>query len=215
MGHIIDMQKHPPQAWHDLLPSNSDRKRYAVGEVLFHEGDASDGLYLLLSGQLKVYASNANGREHVYNVLGPDELLGELSLDGGPRSASVKAMTEVECLVMKNSAAHSMMGLHPEFAAQLFMKAASRARDSTRMRRSIALDTVPERVVALLEAAAVSDGNVRRIPSAMIQQEIANRIGASREMVHKVIGDLVRRKFIHKDAKHRMTIIKPLPVKRK
>ena len=64
----------------------------AAGEVLFHEGDASDAMYLLLSGRLKVYAHNDSGREVVYNELSPGELLGEMLLDGGLRSASVQAL---------------------------------------------------------------------------------------------------------------------------
>jgi CRP/FNR family cyclic AMP-dependent transcriptional regulator len=87
--------------------------------------------------------------------------------------------------------------------------AAARARRSTHMARSIALDTVRDRVVALLEAHALPDGPVARIPTELTQQEIANRVGASRETVHKVIGALVRDGLLHKDAGHRMTLLEP------
>ena len=179
--------------------------------MLFQEGDPSDGLYVLLSGQLKVYAASTDGQEVVYNVLGPGELLGEVALFGGPRSASVRATTNAECLVMQNSVAHELLRTRPEFAAHVFAKLASRARRSTRMARSMALDGVPERVIALLETCAVREGTALRVPAELTQKEIASRIGASREMVHKVIGKLTRGGFLHRDARHRMTILKPLP----
>ncbi len=111
---------------------------------------------------------------------------------------------------MNSSIARELMLTRPEFAAHVFAKLASRARHSTRMARSLALDGVPERVVALLETSAVHDGCVLRVPGELTQKEIAHRIGASREMVHKVIGKLTRGGFIHRDAGHRMTILKPL-----
>ena len=192
--------------------STKHRKRkFRAGEVLFHEGDDSDGLYVLLSGQLKVYAANPNGREILYSLLAPGEILGELSLDGGTRSATVKAVTDGECLMLKTSTARDLIRSNPAFADYILSKLIARARHSTERLRSIALDGVPERVIALLEATAIVDGDLRRVPCTLTQQEIADRIGASREMVHKVLGELLRAGYIQKDARHRMTILQPLP----
>lgn len=210
---MLDLPMRLPPTLRTLISRRGQAQRYAADEVLFHEGDASDGLYLLLSGRLKVYATASDGREVIYNVLEPGELLGELSLDGGARTASVRAMTDARCLVLDNGAARALMRAQPEFAEHVLAMAAARARHSTRMARSIALDTVRDRVVALLEAHAIADGNVARIPTELTQQEIADRIGASRETVHKVIGALIRDGVLHKDAGHRMTLLKPLPGK--
>jgi CRP/FNR family cyclic AMP-dependent transcriptional regulator len=207
---MVDPHLHVPPSWQQPIASQSRKRCYRDGDVLFHEGDPSDGLYVLLSGRLKVYAAGRNGDEVVYNVLAPGELLGEVSLFGGPRTASVRAIGAVECLVLRNSVAQDLMRTRPEFAAHVFAKLASRIRHSTRMTRSLALDGVPERVCALLEACAVHDGHALRVPAELTQQEIANRIGASREMVLKVIGKLVAQGVLHKDARHRMTILKPL-----
>lgn len=180
--------------------------RFAAGEVVFHEGEPTNGCYIVVSGQLKVYAASEHGREMVFGILEPGELVGELSLDGSPRSASVRAVTEVECLLYKNSVIRELMRLRPEFADYVVAKLINRARHCTRQTRSIALEDVPERVVGLLEASAISRDGVRHIPSVLTQQEIADRIGASREMVHRVIGNLVRSGYIEKDAKHRMRL---------
>lgn len=174
--------------------------------MLFHEGDATNGCYIVVSGQLKVYAASAHGREMVFGILESGELVGELSLDGSPRSASVRAVTEVECLLFRNSAIRELMRLRPEFGDYVVAKLISRARHCTRQTRSIALEDVPERVVGLLEASAVDRDGVRHIPNVLTQQEIADRIGASREMVHRVIGNLVRSGYLEKDARHRMRL---------
>ena len=205
---MINTRNLLPQGLHDPAPGKSEKRRYSPGDVLFREGDASDGLYIVQSGRLRVYATNASGREIVYNTLGPGELFGELSLDGGTRSASVSAMTESECIVLSNAAAHELMRSRPEFADHVMAKLIARARQATQLTRSIVLEGVPERVMALLEQSAISDGTVRRIPFTS-QQDIADRIGASREMVNKVVRELVRAGHLHKDASHRMTILKP------
>ena len=193
------------------LCEGNDIRRFSQEQVVFREGDACDGLYVVLSGRLKIYSATGNGRELVYDVAGPGDLLGELCLDGGPQSVSVKAVTSATCLVLKLSLVRTLMRTRPEFADHIMGKLISRARHSTRLTRSIALDGVMERVAALLEAHATPDGDIRRIPSELTQQEIADRIGASREMVHKVLGELVRDGYLLRDDKRRMTIVRPLP----
>ena len=193
------------------LCDGDDIRHFSQEQIVFREGDACDGLYIVLAGKLKIYSATGNGRELVYDVVGPGELLGELSLDGGPRSASVKAVTPATCRVLKLSVVRVLMRTRPEFADHIMAKLISRARHSTRLTRSIALDGVMERVAALLEAHATPDGDIRRIPSELTQQEIADRIGASREMVHKVLGELVRDGYLQRDEKRRMSIVRPLP----
>ncbi len=188
-------------------------RMFSAGELLFHEGDASDAMYLLLSGQLKVFARNANGREVVYSVLGPGELLGEMLLDGGPRSASVEALVASECLVVDARHVHVMLREDADFAERLVLKLILRMRHATRALRGMALEGVYERVVALLEQVAITSGGERRVPRELTQLEIARRVGASREMVNLVLRDLVRGGHIRKDRGHRMTLLAPLPTR--
>lgn len=185
--------------------------RFLAGETLFDEGDVSDSLYVLIEGQLKVYSRSVNDREVVYNVLSPGEIVGEMTLDGGPRSASVKAVDDSYCLVLKADEIRGLMRAHPAFSECLVMMLITRLRNATRKIRSLALDGVYERVVALLEDAKIVEGDLQRIPRNLTQLEIANRIGASREMVNHVLRDLIRGGFIAKDSQHRMTIVRKLP----
>ncbi len=73
---MIDRQMHLPRPLREPVPGISRRQRYRTDQILFHEGDPSDGLYILQSGLLKVYATSGSGDEVVYNVLEPGELLG-------------------------------------------------------------------------------------------------------------------------------------------
>lgn len=185
--------------------------RLDAGDVLFREGDAADAMYLLLSGRLKVFASNDGGREVVYNELAPGELFGEMLLDGGLRSASVRALETCDCLVIAGGDVHGLLHAHPEFAEVLVLKLIARLRRATRTIRAMALEGVYERVAALLEQVAVGSDGQPQVPRTFTQIEIARRVGASREMVNQVLRDLVRGGFIHKDRAHRMTLLKPMP----
>lgn len=193
------------------LLTHGHPRRFSAGDVLFHEGDASDSLMVLLEGHLKVYSVGETGREVVYNVLEPGEVIGEMLLDGGTRSASVKAITDAQCQVIEGDAVAGLIRKTPDFADYLMLKLIARVRRLTLQTRSLALNGVYERVVALLEEQAVADGDVRRLPRHLTQQEIANLVGASREMVSGILRELMRGGFITKDSAHRMTIVKKLP----
>ena len=193
------------------LAASMPVQRFLAGTTLLTEGDSPDYLYVLVEGQLKVYACNSKGREVVYNILGPGEFFGEMMLDGEPRSASVKAVVDSACVLVPGSELSGMLLAHPEFAECLVMTLISRLRNATSKIRGLALDGVYERVAALLADVAVEDGGVLRVPRAYTQLEIATRVGASREMVNHVLRDLVRGGFILKDKQHRMTILKKLP----
>lgn len=205
LGHSISPALRAALVRHGTL------RRYVTGDVLFWEGDQSDTFFVLLQGQLKVYATESDRREVVYNVLGPGEMVGEVLLDGGARSASVKAITDAECCAVDAQSFILLFREEPDFAKSLVLKLIARVRHLTRKTKSLALHGVYERVVTLLEEQAIPDGNVRRVPRILTQQEIANRVGASREMVSNVLHDLIRGGYITKDSAHRMTIVRKPP----
>lgn len=200
-----------PEGLLQQLAARGDVCRFQSGQVLITEGNVADSLYVLISGQLKVFSRDDSDREVVFNVLHPGEILGEMLLDSGRRSASVKAIVDSECLIINGERIRELMRLHPDFAETLVLRLIARLRSATRTIRSLAFNDVHERVVVLLEEVAVLDGDVRQIPRLYTQAEIANRVGATREMVNHIIRDLRRGGYIHKDARHQMTLIKPLP----
>lgn len=185
-------------------------QEFDAGDILLREGDVSSQLYVLLSGKLKVFASQGKGREVVYNTLRPGEYFGELAFDGGPRSASVQALQVSRCLVLTADTLHELVRTEPEFAVHLITKLMRLLRRSTQQLKRLALDDVRSRVLSLIEEETINEGDIRHLPKSFTQREIANRIGATREMVNHVLQDLTRGGFVAKDA-HYGLILKTLP----
>jgi CRP/FNR family cyclic AMP-dependent transcriptional regulator len=192
------------------LVARGDLRTFARGDLLIREGDQSDSLYILVAGELKVFTCGERGRELVYNVLRPGEFFGEMFLDGGPRSASVKAVCTSICVVVAREEFRDFMREYPEFAESLVLTLISRVRHATEQLRDLALKDVYERAASLLNELAVAEGNVRTIRPAVTQQEIADRIGATREMVNHVIRDLVRGGFLVREGRQ-MILARDLP----
>lgn len=198
----------------DLLAALGERgevRIFARNERVISEGELSDCLYVLVSGELKVYTQDERGRELIYNVLRAGELFGELFLDGDVRSASVSALTEAHCIVVDQALTHGLIRSHPAFAEFLIRKLIARVRHATQLSKRLALNDVFERTVALLEQATQLNNGARLIPAALTQQEIANRVGATREMVNHVIGELTRGGFLERNEKRELVVVKKLP----
>lgn len=193
------------------LAECGDAKWFARNQTLIVEGEVSDSLFVLISGQLKVFTRDNKGRELVYNILQPGEFFGELFLDGGPRSASVKAVVDSQCVVIDEAAIRVFMQTYPEFAECLVYKLIARVRHATELSKSLALHDVYERTVDLLNKVASTEGDLRVVPAAMTQQEIADRVGATREMINHILRDLTRGGFLAKDENRRLVFTKMLP----
>jgi CRP/FNR family cyclic AMP-dependent transcriptional regulator len=193
------------------LSTRGDVQTYPRGALLIQEGDVSNAMYILLAGELKVFTRDRRGRELVYNVLRPGEFFGEMFLDGGPRSASVKAVSTSLCAVIGPEELRAFMKEYPEFAESLVLKLISRVRRATEQTRSLALHGVQERVISLLNELAEDDGDSRVIVQALTQQELADRIGATREMVNQVLRGLLRDGYLVKEDGRRLRIARTLP----
>ena len=193
----------------DQLKTLGVLREFRAGEILIQEGDVAAHLYVLLSGKLKVFAGQPKGRALIYNTLLPGEYFGELALDGGPRSASVQAVQTSLCLVLDAETAQELIHSHPEFAIHLIGKLMRLLRRSTEKLKSLALDNVRSRVLRLIEDEAVDEGGIRHLPKSLSQREIANRIGATREMVNHVLQDLIRGGFMTKDAHYGLILKGP------
>jgi CRP/FNR family cyclic AMP-dependent transcriptional regulator len=192
------------------LSARGDVRTYARGEVLIHEGEVSDALYVLLSGELKVYTTDAREREFVYNVIGPGEFFGELFLDGGLRSASVKAVTTSLCVAVGREALRGFMNSYPEFAERLVLKLIGRVRHATEQTRTLAFDGARDRTVTVLNSLIEEQDGERMIRDGVTQQDIADRIGATREMVNYVLRDLLRSGHLVRRADKRLVVARNL-----
>lgn len=169
-------------------------RRYRKGTLLIQEGDQGDTLYLIVSGRLRAFAVGERDREITYGVYGPGEYLGEMSLDGGPRSASVETLEASSCVVITRQTLLAHIAEHPEFALELLAKVIRRARAATLTARQMALNDVYGRLRLLIDELAGppdADGT-RALLTPVTHQQMAQRLGCSREMVSRLMKDLER-----------------------
>jgi len=175
----------------DRLAALGVQRRYRKNTLLIEEGDNGDAIYIVLSGKLRAFVSDSRGREVTMALHGPGEYVGEMSLDGGRRSASVQAVEATVCSVVTRETVLQHIATDPEFALALIQRLIRRARLATESARSMALLDVYSRLRALLEARArpAADGT-RVVAERLTHQAIASEIGSSREMVSRLLKDL-------------------------
>jgi CRP/FNR family cyclic AMP-dependent transcriptional regulator len=186
-------------------------RQFPKNTVLIHDGDTGDSLYIILSGRVKVYASNAAGREVVIDFRGPGETLGEMSLDGSPRSASVMTVEPTSCAIVSRAHFREFILAHPEFAMYLIEKLIHRVRVTTENVKSLALSDVYGRLARLLNALAIETDGRLVVSEKLTQQEIADRVGASRDMIGKLMKDLVAGGYLSVEDRT-ISILRKLPV---
>lgn len=178
--------------------------------VIVYEGDETDSVYVMLSGRAKVFITGEDGREVVLNTIEAGEYFGEMVLDGGPRSASVMTLEPCRLFVIPHGDVEGLLAANPLFARDLIERLIAKVRSLTQKVRDLALKDVYCRFVHFAEENAVEVDGKRVVPERLTQQDIAARIGGSREMVSRIIRDLVAGGYIAVDAKH-IQILKKLP----
>lgn len=185
-------------------------RSFAKNAVVVTEGDRGDSLYIIVSGRVKFYVSDEHGKEIVLSEAGPGEYFGEISLDEGPRSASVMTLEPTRLSVIPRKDFGDFLAQSPEFSFSLIGKLIHRVRALTENVKSLALMDVYRRVTRmLLELATERDGELS-IEGKFTQQDLANRVGASREMVSKILKELETGGYIRMESK-RIVIAKKLP----
>jgi CRP/FNR family transcriptional regulator, cyclic AMP receptor protein len=173
------------------LAQRGDLRRFRKGSILIHEGDLGDTLFIVLKGRIKIYCMDEHAREITFGFYGPGEYVGEMALDGGPRSASVITLEPTVCAVVRRHDILSFIGQFPEFSFEMLSKVIQRLRLATRDVRNLAFIDVYGRVTRLLnELALPQPDSRRRIAERITHQEIASRVGCSREMVSRILKDL-------------------------
>jgi CRP/FNR family cyclic AMP-dependent transcriptional regulator len=195
------------------MASRGGVKTFPAHAVLVNEEDESDSIFIVLEGKVKVYGSGANGREVVYTTLGPGEYFGEMTLDGGPRSASVMTLEPTTCVVVTGSNVRDFLGTHPDFALHLIRKLIGLLRRSTDTVKRLALDDVYTRVRKLLYELAGTDADGRLVvPERLTQQDIADRVGSSREMISRIFKQLTIGGYVAAEGR-RIVMLKKLPAR--
>jgi len=199
-----------PQSLLDAIAPRGQARSFPTHAILINEGDTTDSLYIVLSGRVKVYASSDDGREVVLTEYGPGEYFGELSIDGDKRSASIKAIEACTCRVVPSSDLRQFLADHPDFAMHLTGKLIRMVRRLTEQVRSLALHDVYGRMVRVLTEMSDPVGEERVLRRRMTQQDIADRVGSSREMVNRVMKELTAGGYVEQ-RDGRLVIRRKLP----
>jgi len=188
-------------------------RTYPKKAVVINEGEIGDSLYVLLKGSVKVFSMDESGREITYGRIHSGDYFGEMSLDGGPRSASVITLEPCTCAVLSRTEVSEHLVDEPGFAINLVVQVIRRARSATEAARNMALLDVYGRLIAVLEEH--DDVTTRNTAAGLTlesitHQDIASRVGASREMVSRLLKDLEKGGYIEMGTK-RITLLKKLP----
>lgn len=180
-------------------------RSYRKGTLIIEEGGQGDSLYLIVSGRLRAFACDARGREVTFGIYGVGEYVGELSLDGGPRSANVITEEASRCVMLTRASLLAHIAEHPEFALELLSKVIQRARAATESTKQLALSDVYSRLKALLESGEPEAG------PRLTHQAMAQRLGCSREMVSRLLKDLETGGYLQRLNAGRYRVLKALP----
>lgn len=197
-----------------LLSPFVQLRSYPRSTFILRAGEETDALYVILSGRVKVLIPDEEGHEVILTMMGPHEFFGEMGLlDDQPRSASVETLEQCDMLRFSKAGFMNCLKDNFELAMLVIRNLVRRLRDADRKIESLALIDVYGRVARLIiDLSEEIDGQwiVTRAPP---KQEIAHMIGASREMVSRVVKDLQQKGLIRTE-KRKIFILDPAMKKR-
>lgn len=187
------------------------RRQFPRNAMVINEGDTDASLFVIEKGRVKIYLSGTDGREIIINTQGPGEHFGELAaIDGGRRSASVITCEECSFLVIPRPLFNELIVEYPEISHNLITDLSRKVRRLTREAKTLAFaDTYQRLRIVLQDLARLGDGG-ESIPIPLTQQEIADRIGASREVVSRMLHALAQEGHLMRH-KRRYTLLNNLP----
>lgn len=176
------------------------------GDVLFHEGEPGDRLYVVREGKIKLGRRSSDGRENLLAVLGPGEMFGELSLfDPGPRTATATVVADAVVVELGHAELVQWLEDKPSVAQHLLRALARRLRRTNEALADLVFSDVPGRVAkALLDLSTrfgeqVDEGI--RVAHDLTQEELAQLVGASRETVNKALADFAARGWVRREGR--------------
>ena len=176
----------------DLLLECTTTKQVEAREVLFHKGDPGNQLYGILSGRLKVMATGTDGKDVVFGLMGPGEVIGEIALmDTNPRSATVVALEDSRLLTLHRRDLIPLLERHPKVAIHLAAVLAARLRRLSQHTEDNYFLTLAARTARKLVELEVEYGRVEGKPFELRlpQQELADMVGTTRESINKQLRD--------------------------
>ncbi len=184
-------------------------RSYPRNLIVVNEGDRAETLYFVLSGRIKVFVASDDGREIVLSTQGPGTYFGDMMLDDGVRSASVMTLEPCRLGALSRDAFRDFLAHHPDTALALIKILIRRTRSMNDRLRDLALLDVYGRVAKLLLSLAREVDGRLIIEERLTQQEIGEHIGASREMVSRILKDLKAGGYVRLERRRIVILRKP------
>ncbi len=200
----------PEEMIYDLA-SHAKKSSFPKHAFIITEGDTTTSLYLMLEGKVRVFTSDAQGKEVTLLIQTPVSYFGELALlSDEPRSTSVVTLEPTSCAIISQADFKNWLSGKPDVAFNLIKDLSSTVRRLTDKVKQLALLNVYERTIQALQEMAIKEGDVLVINNRPTQQELANLVGSSREMVNKIMKELTKGGYI-KIEDRSLRIVKKLP----
>jgi CRP/FNR family cyclic AMP-dependent transcriptional regulator len=195
----------------EKLQDTATVRNYPRGTVLFSKGDTSHSMYVIVRGKVKAVIRNDDGKEMLLALLGAGEYFGEMEiLDGEPRSATMIAKTACQLQIIGKDAFNSALCGSNKMASCLLRRFLGKLRQSTAKIESLTFHNVYGRIVDLFLELARPQGRELVLDEKLTHKEIASMVGASREMVSRIMKELICAGLVTVDNK-KIVIRKKLP----
>lgn len=173
------------------------KRRFRRGEIIVEHGQKSNALFILLTGRARVLTADSRGREVILAVLESGDYVGEMSLiDNEPHSATVRAEVQTDMLVLGRAEFARCLPENSSLSYAIMRGLVQRLRNADRQIESLALLDVYGRVARSLLDMSEDDNGVKIIRGKVSRQDLAKVVGASREMVSRVMKGLEDRRFV-------------------
>lgn len=201
--------------FHDLEARVLERIRASLfnlqlekGQILFTEGEPAQAMYVVRSGQVKIFKLSADGREQVLRIVGAGDCFNEVPIfDEGPNPANAQAVEPATLWGIRRTDMRRLVEEHPAIAIGFLRAFAGKLRYFTRKVEDLSFRSVTSRVAKLLLEIAEDDGKGGlRLKQQFTQQEMAAVVGTAREMIGRAFKVLEKEGAIRLD-RHRVVIV--------
>lgn len=192
------------------LAKLGETRTWEPGTAVVTEGDTTDCLYIVHTGELRAVVAGDGGRKVELNTLSAGDFFGELMLSGARRAATVEVTVRAQLTRVTRAEVERVLVSRPDLAFHLIQRLVQRVRTLTHTVSRMASVDVYGRLVGLLDALAVVQGNQRVVPGPLSQARIAERLGASRAMVNRLLQDLTQGGYIEV-SRERIVLLSELP----
>jgi CRP/FNR family cyclic AMP-dependent transcriptional regulator len=192
------------------LAALGQTRSYAKGTIVVTEGEPALSMYLIHEGELRVFVSDEDGKDVELNTMGPGEYFGELMLGSQVRTATVQTTSRAKLTMVTRAEFEQALAAQPTLAFHVIQHLIDRVRQLSRSVQGLVSMDVYGRVARLFSELARDEGGLRVVPGPLSQQKIADRVGASRSMINRILQDLAAGGYIE-TSRERIVLVKPLP----